>query len=523
MDSTIKDKNSSEIDMPLKSHSLNPERSDLQDSVESASYKGSNNDILILKEKFWNYLYILTPVVLLIWPCLRIYYSKRISLCTVMAFHSLLMMIFIMQHIVPTFVCIYFYVLYCGTVLTEFNYFLTMPRESFQTAVKKTIDFFEGLFFTDMMVRAHGKQYKILLTFIALIPICILLYAASAFPARSYFDHNGNYTIYGISYYYGEYLQFQTSDSANGGYYNHPALYTGACWTILLIAIVMSIQIILFYKKIAPELKNVGNEINKFITSSEGYQNYEASVYFKNVGEEWRYRVKAFILIDYTLTLSLITLICLLGASVYIIFNDLQYSFFPGEIEYDILSTALGLYTMVGILMWIWKMFACGSIRSCALDVESKFKNIDKQLSSIMESPYSYVQVTKANKVFSAAPKDVIKWTDVTFNHNNYQRLFGDDENFIKPILSFIESQEGVPEIAFKELKVFISQKAESLRKSLRIMKADYDELYSVIEYKFFGVVPVSKLVTKITAVVGALAATLLGAYLKKQLLDLAS
>ena len=49
-------------------------------------------------------------------------------------------------------------------------------------------------------------------------------------------------------------------------------------------------------------------------------------------------------------------------------------------------------------------------------------------------------------------------------------------------------------------------------------MKKDYDEFYRVVEYKFFGLIPASRLGAKAAAGIGALMMTILGAYCKKLL-----
>ena len=125
--------------------------------------------------------------------------------------------------------------------------------------------------------------------------------------------------------------------------------------------------------------------------------------------------------------------------------------------------------------------------------------------------PTSSKFLTRSLKFFDPTPNDKIAWADISFNEKNYKRLFDEDESFIMALIKSIEKEQGVPEVTFKQLKELISQSAEKSIKSFDLIKKDYDDLYEIVEYKFFGAFPINKeflnktFATMGTAVIGFL------------------
>ena len=139
----------------------------------------------------------------------------------------------------------------------------------------------------------------------------------------------------------------------------------------------------------------------------------------------------------------------------------MYYSFVPAlKIEKGYLILHLLSSTAFGTVMFAWKMYTCCSIRLCAVDVELKFKNIKKQFSFFIDFPESLIQITQNGKPLpNPAPNDTIKWNNLAFHNENYQRLFRNGENFMKSFFDLVKSQEGASETTFRELKALISLK----------------------------------------------------------------
>ena len=427
--------------------------------------------------KLW---YLLFPILFVIWPIGRLIYANKVSFNAIMAFHSMVIWACIYANIFPAAFCIYFFIIYTGTVYMEFDLFLHLPNEGFHQTIKNTIDFSEGLIPLQVMIDTFGKHYTLKFVLAILTPVVII----------------------GLIIF---------SDGQEF------ALIFGASLSLFLVAAFKSYQIGALYRTISYDLKEVGEVLDEFIADYDCEKMYQTSIYLKKTTERWSYNMKVFMIVDYSQVLSLFIISGLCFA----------YFFNPGVVsslfvtDSPVIDTNEGyrifvllivlIYALYGIRLLIWKLLTCYSITSRSEDVESKFEDIYKQLSYIIQVPHSFLKIAKEGQFYNPTPNDIIAWTDISFNERNFRRLFDEDESFIMPLVKSIEMDEGVQEVSFKQLKRLISESAEKSIKSFDLIKKDYDNLYEIVEYKFFGVFAINKqfinktFATMGTAVIGFL------------------
>ena len=462
------------------------------------------------KREFSATWYLLFPVVFIIWPFIRLFYSKQISFIVAMACNSLTVMFCIfIRHSVPTIYCVYFYIIYCGTVFTEYYFFLSTPYEGFRKTTKKTIDFYEGLFSTEVMTRTFGRFYKIQFVIAILLPIITGAFIKifnikikfdnnildHADDADGYDDYNGNvdpdyldvFTFYSNYQYY---EKVSDQDDFAEGFEDHPASYLCACVALFCLTVYKSFEIGVFYKTIFSGLTEVGEELDKTINNYNNSRIYETCIYLKNTTVKWNYNIKAFMMVDYSQTLSLIALIGLFGLLLYSTAKQLAWSFVPASyMDLTMLAGSMIITILIATIMFIWKLFSCYSIRSCTQKVNDRFENIDKQLSQITQAPRLFIKTTRNNRPFDPSHEEIVKWSEISFDEKNYSRLFDDsEENFMVPLLRSIEKKENVSNINFREAERLISENARSSMETFDLLKKDYEDLIKVVEYKFFGV-----------------------------------
>ena len=450
-------------------------------------------------------MYLLFPIVLILWPFVRICYSTRLSNGFIMACHSLFVIVCILKHIVPTIFCVSFYIIYCGTVYTEYSFFLSLPYEGFRQTVKKTVSFYEKLIPPQVAEKTVWKNYRWrCLSLMGLLSPLLISFVLIVFVFANddllYDDladniNNKNSGFLEIQENYKFYQKFKQSDDFKGGFLANPGFYSGAFFAQFILMVFKSHEIGEFYRTIYYELTQVEVELNKSIDKYDYLRMYETGIYLKNATRKWTYIIKAFMIKDFVQTFSLFSFILLAAIIVYSEINSISLAFNP---YLDDNLAALGLtsltFIIFGVSMFIWKLSVCYSINSFVEQVETKFADIKNQLSYTSKGPLLFIQILRNDQVIEPDRNDMIKWTEIIFNQRNYNRLFDNDrENFITPLLGSIQKKEQISTISYKDAEKLIAESASSAIESLDLIKKAYDDLYRTVEYKLFGFLVIDK------------------------------
>ena len=188
---------------------------------------------------------------------------KKVSFTAVMTFRSMAIWSAIYADVLPAVFCIYFFIMYFGAIDMEFDLFLSLPNEGLQQTIQNTVDFCEELIPSQVMVDTFGNRHTLKFIIAIIAPIILTLF-----------------TI--------------VSDGQDF------ALVFGAAFSLFLVDAFKSYEVGAFYRTVSYELKEVEEELDKFIGKYDGDQMYETSIYLKKATEKWDYNVKVFMIIDYS-------------------------------------------------------------------------------------------------------------------------------------------------------------------------------------------------------------------------------
>ena len=80
---------------------------------------------------------------------------------------------------------------------------------------------------------------------------------------------------------------FLDSDDLTGGFHSNPFLYSAACFSLLIIALLKGYEIGIFYRNIDFQLEETNKYVDSFIRSYDPPRIHEMCIYFKNRRESW--------------------------------------------------------------------------------------------------------------------------------------------------------------------------------------------------------------------------------------------
>ena len=450
------------------------------------------------------------PVALLIWPFVRLIYSSHLNVGVVVALNSLIIFLCMSLRVFPTIFCVYFYIFYVTSVWIEFDVFRRQPRgEGFVKSIRDTISYME----TIMPLEMFGKRRKVKFTIAMIIPLMVLAGCLTDSP----FDISALDSIRqiksteNVSFYYDEWFyicrSLLDSDDFSGGFHSNPWLYSAGCFSLLIIALLKGYEIGIFYRTINFQLQGINRYVDSFISSYDITQVEEMSIYFKNRRESWIERTKLFRIMDFNQTLSLT--IPILSLCLLLFVGDREHflagywnRFLPSAVDIDYFRINVELHIFFCIVMYIWKLTRCFAITTHTKIVDTRLTDVHQELAFIQEFPQIFIRIIKKDQIVVPAPKDIVRWSDIVINQRINDELLDKDHSLIKVLLKALERNEAAEELTFREVCDLITRDAKTTTTAFNRLKMEYDKLFSVVEYKLMGLIPLNKK-TVSTVIVG--------------------
>ena len=500
---------SASIKESIKERALDPQQEDNSRKMTMFSLEALRRKRIAASIKPLTYWPLRFLVALVIWPFLRIRYNSQLNVGVVVAYSSLVVLLPISLRILPSIFCLYFSIFYLATVWVEFSIFMRQPRdEGFSKSIRDTISCME----IDLPLEMFGKRRKMKFLIAMVIPLILLVGSLGNSP----FDISRVDTIttqdvrllrfnFG-SYYISGARSFMESDDLSGGFHSNPWLYSAGSFSLFIITLLIGYEIGVFYRTIDFQLREVNNYVHSFIHSYDTAQVEEMSIYFKNRRESWIERTRPFRIIDFAQTISL--LVPILSELPFYFGDGVHFTegywnrFLPSALDVASFKFVLFLNLDVCIGMYIWKLTKCLGVSTHAQNIEKKLIDLNQELVFIQEFPQLFVRVIQKGKTVAPSPKDIVRWSDIVVNKRINDELLERDESLTKMLLQQLEKSEAAEELTFKEVCDLITHDAKTTITAFHRLKIEYEKLYSVVEYRLMGLIPLNRK-TLSTVIVG--------------------
>ena len=411
-------------------------------------------------------------IVLPTWPFLRIYYSGILNLSFYLAILCLFTLTGIFIGVFPISVCIFFLVIYIAMVLVEFILFLQQPADPLSPTIRKTFSYWDEM----TSLQRH-------------------LIIKPSWPSwfRRLFGWLSRYfyPLLLLSIPMQLILAICVGDTAT-------VVPIETCLEDFILLKGMEYSI--FQLTIMLDAKEINKEMLVFYSSYSVEAIYPTTLLIKKLTDKWRSSIANFVIIDIGQNISILIMIFIIIASQFVdvpFFTDwlkneksliLQY-----EAQIGTYKSKLWLYLAYGIYSFFVKLTFTYQINSFDRKMKTSFKSIVNQLSYIILVPQSFLQLNRDGKKYTPTPNELIKWEDICFNENAYEDLFETKKDIIRPLLKSIQREEETSELTYRQLNENISRHVQLSLDRFNLIRSRYEEFFSVVEYKIFGLLTVNK------------------------------
>ena len=420
--------------------------------------------------------YLLFPIILLLWPVIRICYYRNFNFSFCAAILSLITLTSLYFNVFTVSLYIYFFVNYGAVVFVEYNVFLKLPIDKLGVSVKKAVAACEdlGIFYRISPERQQRLKYILAGTFATIFIADIVVTVYYKITTDSYDGTIGSLTSTFL-------------------HINESALFT--------FVLLKSIEFAYFYVLTTYDLREIDTHMSHFFASYDSKTICKTSLVIRDSVIKWRSVFRTFALMDFAQTFSFVVLLFLCIAR--------DFVKIPVVTEYleneEALMNETKVFTdgseftiaaYLGFSAWALTMKLIFSFKATSIHskMKSQLNELKTHLSYIAQLPESFIEVANMKEMTSSQRIDqVIEWKDVRFNQETYETLFQTKENIFEPLIKFIKEQQGKNSLTYKQLMESISKYALLSLERLRLVENEYDKFYNVIEYKLFGIFAINK------------------------------
>ena len=412
--------------------------------------------------------YLLFPLVLFLWPLIRIFCCKKFNFSLCAAILAIIVLFGMFFDVFTLSLYSYFFVNYGSVVLVEFSIFLNRPIEPLPQSIRQAIDDCDEMGVYNRLSSAGKRQIRILIVFTFLIILIADIVVTIYYKVST--DFYENFGMLELTFLH----------------INESALFT--------FVLLKSIEFASFYIYATDDLKQIDTAIYDFFEKYDSATIYKTNFDIRKSIVHWRSVFQTFALMDFAQTLSFVGLLFLLIARHFVTIDYLT--------NYLITEDALMNETQVFTDGSNFTIMAYLGFSACALSIKFIFSF---QATSIHSQIKSQLNELKTHLTyFSQIPESFIKskdlkidqeieWTDDDFDKIAYEKLFDAERNILGPLITFIKEREGKGKFSYRFLIEVIPRYAVLSLGRLDLVETEYDKFYSVIEYKLFGLFAINQ------------------------------
>ena len=248
------------------------------------------------------------------------------------------------------------------------------------------------------------------------------------------------------------------------------------------------------------DAKDINKEMSEFYTNYSVESIYPTTLFIKKLTGKWRSSISNFVINDIGQNISILIMIFIIIAIQFVelpfltdwLRNEksliLLYEAQIGSYKYKLWS-----YLAFGIYSFFIKLTFTYQINSFDRKMKTSFKSIVNQLSYTILVPQSFLQINRDGKNYTPTLNELIKWEDICFNEDAYEDLFETKKDIIRPLLKSIQREEETSELSYRQLNENISRHVQLSLDRFNLIRNRYEEFFSVVEYKIFGLLTVNK------------------------------